>query len=731
MIEGLTSYVDAWLEWAWRANAASLGVLVVLLIALLVLRRSISVHLESWLLLLPLVPLVLPPVFTRSSGPSLPEIARVLGTERWEEEEGEISTNADGPVLFDAAVAESGAGQVPLVARNLIADTAVGVDQQPSVLPLRVGLVLAWWSMSILLLSGSVLGHLRLRKLIARAHPSDSMHLRRRFKACVAATGASGNVTLRISDDLASPVTVGITTPTVLLPKGLSEALDDEAMDWVLLHELAHVRRRDVLVEALIRMILVLWPWHPSVWICGKLARDARELACDEAGLARSNPTYGPKAAKALLLVLERGQAIDTPGACAVPFIRSEKLERKRVMKLLKKQTGSPSGGTSLIGRIALICVGICVVPLSARGSAGPGRAISQKNDGTAVESLAITRKKAIHGSLRYLVKQQEEDGRWSAGNLRAGELNDVGVTGATILALLSAPEGVDVPGVEKAIRGGLKYLRASFAADAGLFQVQQPGHTTVHSHSMALRAWIRGNYVPVRKKPGSAKGMYRDWRIIAGAGIQGLLEAKCPYGGFGYEIPSDGAWDSFTTGVAALALIEAKDVGGLVPEATIMEVLQDLPQVYTASTGHFGYSKRGEPCVRFREKSSAFPGDATELPTAISICATRSAGVSASDRLNQALSASVLLGSLPRWSAEEGTTDAYYWVYGTHAMQGLGEEITKPWNNALQDALLGNISKGPGTTLYWKAVDAWHEPECDVAMTAMCLWALESIQDV
>jgi hypothetical protein len=56
-----------------------------------------------------------------------------------------------------------------------------------------------------------------------------------------------------------------------------------ERLRLVLLHELLHVRRRDVMVEILLEAVTVVFWFHPAVWLAAGRVRLERERTCDEA----------------------------------------------------------------------------------------------------------------------------------------------------------------------------------------------------------------------------------------------------------------------------------------------------------------------------------------------------------------------------------------------------------------------------------------------------------------
>ncbi len=102
--------------------------------------------------------------------------------------------------------------------------------------------------------------------------------------------GASGrapshrSAVLCESSLVATPMTVGILAPKILLPSAWRE-WPAKKLEAVLAHEFSHVRRRDPLVALLARLNLCLFWFHPVAWWLEKQLATTAEHACDDAGL--------------------------------------------------------------------------------------------------------------------------------------------------------------------------------------------------------------------------------------------------------------------------------------------------------------------------------------------------------------------------------------------------------------------------------------------------------------
>lgn len=83
------------------------------------------------------------------------------------------------------------------------------------------------------------------------------------------------------------PLTFGHLKPMILFPVGLVNQLSIEQVEAILLHELAHIYRRDYLVNWLQSVLELLFFYHPAIWWLSAEVRKAREHCCDDLVLRR------------------------------------------------------------------------------------------------------------------------------------------------------------------------------------------------------------------------------------------------------------------------------------------------------------------------------------------------------------------------------------------------------------------------------------------------------------
>src|SRR4051812_44172900 len=158
------------------------------------------------------------------------------------------------------------------------------------------------------------------------------------------------------SEDAKMPFACGLFTPTIVLPAESDEwSLDRRRA--VLLHELAHVRRHDLIGHTLGRLACAVYWFHPLVWTAAKQLRSESERACDDLALA-----CGARAtdyAEHLLDIVTSVRKDATPSV-ALAMARRKEFEGRMLAILdpeLRHSSPSRRQSATLIGSLALISI--------------------------------------------------------------------------------------------------------------------------------------------------------------------------------------------------------------------------------------------------------------------------------------------------------------------------------------------------------------------------------------
>jgi beta-lactamase regulating signal transducer with metallopeptidase domain len=130
---------------------------------------------------------------------------------------------------------------------------------------------------------------------------------------------------LVVSDSVTAAAVLGCGVPMIAVAPALATRLEADELDRVLVHEWAHVQRRDDLVNLLQIAIRIVAGWHPAVWWIDRRLQAEREIACDETTVAI---TGAPKSYAACLVKLAglKGAAtapLAAPGVLAARGLRA------------------------------------------------------------------------------------------------------------------------------------------------------------------------------------------------------------------------------------------------------------------------------------------------------------------------------------------------------------------------------------------------------------------------
>jgi len=112
--------------------------------------------------------------------------------------------------------------------------------------------------------------------------------LQTRFDTLIEKVGLSRKVVLLLSSRTNVPMAIGWLKPVVLIPFSMLSGLSPQQLDMLLLHELAHIRRHDYLVNFLQTLVEILLFFHPAVRWVSKQMRNEREYCSDDIAVQHS-----------------------------------------------------------------------------------------------------------------------------------------------------------------------------------------------------------------------------------------------------------------------------------------------------------------------------------------------------------------------------------------------------------------------------------------------------------
>lgn len=236
--------------------------------------------------------------------------------------------------------------------------TEDGNSSLASVLALRgISLALAVWAGVVLLLTMWLAwSALAVRRIVRNAHPLDTQDWLAPLYEIADRLELDEPPTLLGSNDAKMPFACGFLKPTIVLPASC-ESWTLDRRRAVLLHELAHVKRHDLVGHTLGRMTCAVYWFHPLVWTAAKQLRSESERACDD--LALSCGAKASDYAEHLLDIVTSVRGDATP-AVALAMARRKEFEGRMLAILdpeLRHSTPNRRQSAALIATLAVIAV--------------------------------------------------------------------------------------------------------------------------------------------------------------------------------------------------------------------------------------------------------------------------------------------------------------------------------------------------------------------------------------
>ena len=187
----------------------------------------------------------------------------------------------------------------------------------------------AAWVLAVFVMVGRVvLSYCYLRRLKRNCSP-PSQHHQDRLKRWLAYARLNRSVRLSSSEETSVPMVIGFMKPVIVIPQALARELTEEEFEQVVLHEIAHVRRRDDWMKLVQKLIEAVLFFHPAVLWIGRRLNLEREIACDDSVISltgRARP-YAACLIKLLEITSLRQSSLLAPGAVTIKRQISSRVE--------------------------------------------------------------------------------------------------------------------------------------------------------------------------------------------------------------------------------------------------------------------------------------------------------------------------------------------------------------------------------------------------------------------
>jgi GWxTD domain-containing protein len=193
------------------------------------------------------------------------------------------------------------------------------------------------------------------------------------------------------------PVVIGHLKPVILAPVGLLTGLPAAQIEAILLHELAHIRRHDYLINLLQTVAEGILFYHPAIWWISNVIRAERENCCDDVVVAANGDAHQYAIALTALAESSSDLAMAASGGNVV----------NRVRRLLQQPEGPRAGLGPVV--IAGLIVVVCAMGLT-HAKAAPQTPGSATNETPYTKWMNEDVAYIIHDEERAAFKRLESD---------------------------------------------------------------------------------------------------------------------------------------------------------------------------------------------------------------------------------------------------------------------------------------------------------------------------------
>ncbi|NNM87849.1 MAG: hypothetical protein HKL95_04960 [Phycisphaerae bacterium] len=285
---------------------------------------------------------------------------------------------------------------------------------------------------------------------------------------------------LLVAPNIRSPMTFGIWRPVVLIPRGLCDGPNTLELQAVLLHELAHIRRRDALTDAVAVIVGVFFFYQPLLWWLRRKVRLYREYVADQQA-AKGMASPDCYANCLLELARSRGPLLEWPRP-ATPLLGSHSEFYRRMRQLLRHPTPPTCESTAQVHWLLGTAITMAIVTATITLRAGAGVPLWSQSSMMAMADIhanaahtAFSPKRStfnpavlVERGTAYLLRHQGPQGQWLG---RYGPA----VTALVVKALVVSGHSL----TSRPVRSALTFIESCRRSDGGFYSNVEPIYNT------------------------------------------------------------------------------------------------------------------------------------------------------------------------------------------------------------------------------------------------------------
>lgn len=194
-------------------------------------------------------------------------------------------------------------------------------------------LLMFGWAGGVFILLSQMLRHqFRLNRWVNQTMEVPPAYLMGLLEECKGVMDVQKPVRMLVKSRFHTAALLGWRKPCLLLPENMIQSMKREEVRLVILHELAHVKRNDILLNWIMILVQSIHWFNPMIWMAMKRFRADRELVCDDMVMKHLSPVeqtlYGETLIK-LLSLISKSRA---PMVVATVIDGKQQLKRRMIM---------------------------------------------------------------------------------------------------------------------------------------------------------------------------------------------------------------------------------------------------------------------------------------------------------------------------------------------------------------------------------------------------------------
>ena len=344
----------------WLLDSSLMGSILIVLIILvrLTFKKRLSTHCQYLIWFMLIVRLIIP--YAPESSISIFNVFLHLNIKTWPGHVIGVQTNSQATWSTDS--------QLPISTTVNDADDYTHRIER-SFFDSNENIVFGIWLIGALSLTiYTITLTARMRRILKNGAKVTDVGAIGLFEECKLALNIKSTPVLIESSVIRSPMAAGTLRPHIILPSGIVTELSQEKLRFIILHELAHLQRKDIYVNWITTLLQIFHWFNPLMWYAFNQMREDRELACDANVLSVLKPDEYKSYGDAIICLLERF-SYPVYDHTVAGFASGKSHIKQRMAKIAAYKKGTIA---EIFWGISLFSLMGCLALTNAQGITGP-----------------------------------------------------------------------------------------------------------------------------------------------------------------------------------------------------------------------------------------------------------------------------------------------------------------------------------------------------------------------